>query len=774
MSIPSPSLPMLPDVLKRLGLTSYLHALSENGFHNWETVLDITEEDLTALNFKLGHRRALQREIATFRGLPSTLALDESNASDQPALSTSALETLTRQTLTPPPREKRRYRRHPRPDSHAPKKPKTAYVNFADHLRTEPDISILSFVDIAREVGRRWQHLPPEQKRIWESYAARAMQEYEAQMDEYKRTESWRKHQAYLIGFRSQHQTPSKGSSSSTRPSQSRTTTSSSCTPHHDYSRASPSASSESPPTSLTSPATSLGMEAEVCHNALTLAFSELVSLRGEILGQGVWPYDARHLPSEQLVRKAMYAFVQGTGSLLYMWTYAQVDEILDRIYRPQQPVDAMTLAECFTVAAMGAHYDMDCFPDRIRRVLYASGTLCFNEKTARLDYLRTMRLLLATAFYALLEEHMSARYVLVAALQIARWKYPALAKETSDAAADANWRRLFRSLIFMDCWLSYTLGYASEVTSQDVALACPASSVGLTLDEQIHVQTSRIGLVAADISKALSSPEMVTRDTIQTLADQLERWRSEVPQMLSIGSLTSPNPPPMTLYQRRAILMVHIMYFGTVMLLYRQLLVATAEMQLTDGAAWDLNLSIEDAKRYRNECALAGQQVARILRLISFDGTLAKRCWLIIYWAFTACIVLLYSATAKFLEGQADTVENDLAYSKACMDMLESCRATEPIAARYLDILWPLCDTLRDIHHRMMGRAKTSIYALLQGDSNTLSPPIPVSKAEMGPISEKLSALLTDRFGRKQTLGDNSMRRVLNSDGSCSVFWWR
>ena len=117
---------MLPDVLGRLGLTSYLDALVENGFHSWDTVLDITEEDLTALNFKLGHRRTLQREIATFRGVPSTLALDESKASEQPALSTSALETLTRQTSTPPPREKRRYRRHPRADSNAPKKPKTA------------------------------------------------------------------------------------------------------------------------------------------------------------------------------------------------------------------------------------------------------------------------------------------------------------------------------------------------------------------------------------------------------------------------------------------------------------------------------------------------------------------------------------------------------------------------------------------------------------------------------------------------------------------------
>lgn len=121
------SMPELNDVLERLGLTTYLQVLAENGFHNWETVLDITEEDLTALSFKLGHRRTLQREIATYRGLPSMLALEpDSNPSESNSLSTSALERFARQTSTPPPKEKRRYRRHPRPDGNAPKKPKTA------------------------------------------------------------------------------------------------------------------------------------------------------------------------------------------------------------------------------------------------------------------------------------------------------------------------------------------------------------------------------------------------------------------------------------------------------------------------------------------------------------------------------------------------------------------------------------------------------------------------------------------------------------------------
>jgi hypothetical protein len=117
----------LKDILERIGLIDYHRVLTENGFGSWDTVVDITEEDLNALNFKLGHRRALQREIATFRGLPSSLSLDpETPPGESTTLSTSALETLTRQTSTPPPREKRRYRRHPRPDPNAPKKPKTA------------------------------------------------------------------------------------------------------------------------------------------------------------------------------------------------------------------------------------------------------------------------------------------------------------------------------------------------------------------------------------------------------------------------------------------------------------------------------------------------------------------------------------------------------------------------------------------------------------------------------------------------------------------------
>jgi hypothetical protein len=80
----------------------------------------------------------------------------------------------------------------------------------------------------------------------------------------------------------------------------------------------------------------------------------------------------------------------------------------------------------------------------------------------------------------------------------------------------------------------------------------------------------------------------------------------------------------------QRMLTCAQIMYLGALILLYRQLLVATAETQLTDGVAWNTNIPERDARNYRDECAIAAQQMARILDLIAFDGTLTKRCWLI------------------------------------------------------------------------------------------------------------------------------------------------
>lgn len=104
------------------------------------------------------------------------------------------------------------------------------------------------------------------------------------------------------------------------------------------------------------------------------------------------------------------------------------------------------------------------------------------------------------------------------------------------------------------------------------------------TMDEIIHQQTSKVGLIAAEIAKTLAAPELATRENVAMLHTKLENWRLEVPTMLQIPTLTSANPPELTLYQRRAILMVHVCIFPC---LFRYLANADNEHRLCTLAHW-------------------------------------------------------------------------------------------------------------------------------------------------------------------------------------------
>lgn len=80
-----------------------------------------------------------------------------------------------------------------------------------------------------------------------------------------------------------------------------------------------------------------------------------------------------------------------------------------------------------------------------------------------------------------------------------------------------------------------------------------------VSIDEQIHMQTSRVCLVAAEVSKTVASPDLATPENIAMMARKLEDWRRNVPFMLQLAALTSDHPTDLTLDQRRAMLMVHV-----------------------------------------------------------------------------------------------------------------------------------------------------------------------------------------------------------------------
>ncbi|CAG8452217.1 14936_t:CDS:2 [Funneliformis mosseae] len=226
--------PQVRDFLRKCNLSQYYDRFISEGFDQlqferteiFEELLDVTEYDLIAMDVKRGHRRRLQREIASMKGVPQNMplyiqhgtvledscALADHNASQKipyvNGTSNSSGATVvspqirSRSTRDDDPQDppdsteggstKRKYKRHPKRDKNAPVKPLSAYVMFAHKVREEYAGQNISFPEMAKIVGDRLKTVSPEVKEAIENEAAKAKEEYQAAMAVYKTTDYWK------------------------------------------------------------------------------------------------------------------------------------------------------------------------------------------------------------------------------------------------------------------------------------------------------------------------------------------------------------------------------------------------------------------------------------------------------------------------------------------------------------------------------------------------------------------------------------------------------
>lgn len=68
----------------------------------------------------------------------------------------------------------------------------------------------LSFTEIAKTVGEKWQVLAPDDKATYESRSQAMKDRYYAQLAEYKKTQDYASYQQYLVDFKAKHEPNSK------------------------------------------------------------------------------------------------------------------------------------------------------------------------------------------------------------------------------------------------------------------------------------------------------------------------------------------------------------------------------------------------------------------------------------------------------------------------------------------------------------------------------------------------------------------------------------
>jgi hypothetical protein len=69
----------------------------------------------------------------------------------------------------------------------------------------------LSFTEIAKIVGERWQVLPANEREACERQASGGKEKYYAELAEYKKTKNFAEYQKYLEDFRAKYSVPTKG-----------------------------------------------------------------------------------------------------------------------------------------------------------------------------------------------------------------------------------------------------------------------------------------------------------------------------------------------------------------------------------------------------------------------------------------------------------------------------------------------------------------------------------------------------------------------------------
>ncbi len=71
----------------------------------------------------------------------------------------------------------------------------------------------LSFTEIAKIVGEKWQVLPADEREHCERQANSAKEKYYAELATYKKTPQFESYQKYLEDFKTKHAIPTKGQS---------------------------------------------------------------------------------------------------------------------------------------------------------------------------------------------------------------------------------------------------------------------------------------------------------------------------------------------------------------------------------------------------------------------------------------------------------------------------------------------------------------------------------------------------------------------------------
>lgn len=144
----------------------------------------------------------------------------------------------------------------------------------------------------------------------------------------------------------------------------------------------------------------------------------------------------------------------------------------------------------------------------------------------------------------------------------------------------------------------------------------------------------ARICILKANVLRMHMIFKDLTAPAVQTIMTDLQTWHRELPETMQLEAISREDLPPET---RRSILHTHLLYLGSIMLLYRRIASQFLRTYMNTASvegrppSTALQMPLNGVLAAQGiEASLAASTSARIVRLMLEDESIFKRCWLI------------------------------------------------------------------------------------------------------------------------------------------------
>ncbi|KAI1368504.1 hypothetical protein F5Y08DRAFT_335715 [Xylaria arbuscula] len=389
-------------------------------------------------------------------------------------------------------------------------------------------------------------------------------------------------------------------------------------------------------------------------------------------------------LPSAQLTKRAVEEFFSCSGKLFHVFSEAQVSRITDSVFGggDRESEDGKAdIASLMAVAAVGSQYAHATMENEIQEEFYSIAKTHSDFVITRrpLEGVKVCTLLCMYNVFA--KATVSLAYADAGLGMCDRYGLHCQRCQLA-GIEDSVWvdyRKTWRTLVFLSTWLSATLGYRTgndQAFRRIIALSELHIENQAEVSEAVQTEMAKIAVLKARILHMDLAFQYLTPGSLNSMTRDLQDWHDKLPLQMRLQNLEA----NLSLELRRSIYHVHLLYLGAHMLLFRRI--------VAENIRRDPNLS-RSKELHSEQCPaalIAARMSASIFKLLLDENGIFRRCWLVIFQSYISCIVIMYTVVTRLVAHEVQSYQEEMDNARLCIDTLAYCGASDPVASRFLD----------------------------------------------------------------------------------------